>query len=506
MLTMFVKTSVSRLCCQGHRTLQRLLYKDVRLERPNLSMLARDGAHLPLMIQESAVAMRYLRLLGPLDWEHFPERDLDRNWGIPAVPYAPFVAACLVKVDHQFRYMSRLRAYLVEHPALVWVLGFPLIASSASVWGFDVDASLPAHRHFNRMLRTMPNKPLQFLLDSTVQVLKASLPMSCRFGEAVSVDTKHILAWVKENNTKAYVTADDRYDKERQPVGDPDCRLGCKKRRNQRTTVQDSPPTPLTNPLPATTVKVGEFYWGYGTGVVATKVPEWGEFVVAEYTQPFNCADITYFFPLMETTTRRLGRHPRFGAFDAAFDAFYVYAAFHSTEHDGFAAVPLAERGPQATRTFNAEGLPLCQAELAMPLKSTFQCRTALVEHEKGRYACPLQMLPTNDQTCPVNHKNWAKGGCVTTMPTSVGARIRHQVDRNSRAYKDVYKQRTATERINSQAVELGIERPKIRNGRAIANQNTLIYIVINLRAIQRVHTKKATPTQIQSVSPSRTS
>lgn len=503
MLTMFVRLRISRLWQQGHRARQRLLYKDVRLNRANLSTLARNRAQLPLMIQESAVAMRYLSLLGPLDWEHFPERDLDRNWGIPAVPYAPFVAACLVKVDHQFRYMSRLRTYLVEHPALVWILGFPLTASETSVWGFDVDASLPAHRHFNRMLRTMPNAPLQFLLDSTVRVLKETVPTSRWFGEAVSVDTKHILAWVKENNAKAYVAADDRYNKQQQPSGDSDCRLGCKKRRNQRTTSQESPPTPLSNPVPATTVKVGEFYWGYGTGVVATKVPEWGEFVLAEYTQPFNCADITYYFPLMEATTRRLGRHPRFGAFDAAFDAFYVYAAFSSKDHDGFAAVPFAERGPQAKRTFNAEGFPLCQAGLAMPLKSTFQCRTALVEHEKGRYTCPVQALRTSGKTCPVNHKNWAKGGCVTTMPTSVGARIRHQLDRNSQTYKDVYKQRTATERINSQAVELGIERPKIRNGRAIANQNTLIYIVINLRAIQRVHSKKETGPQIQSVSPS---
>ena len=38
--------------------------------------------------------------------------------------------------------------------------------------------------------------------------------------------------------------------------------------------------------------------------------------------------------------------------------------------------------------------------------------------------------------------------------PTSVGARLRYQLDRDSQAYKDVYKQRTATERINSQAVE----------------------------------------------------
>lgn len=35
-------------------------------------------------------------------------------------------------------------------------------------------------------------------------------------------------------------------------------------------------------------------------------------------------------------------------------------------------------------------------------------------------------------------------------------------------------------ERINSQALDLGIERPKLRNQRSIANQNTLIYVLIN--------------------------
>ncbi len=481
-----------RMTQKGQRTLQHLIRKDVHLTRPNLHHLANDPDQLPLFVQESAVAMRYLRLLGPLDWDQFPERDLERKWRIPAMPYTPFVAACLVKADQHLRYMSSLRQYLVEHPALTWVLGFPLVASSAYTWGFDVEASLPTPRHLTRMVRTMPNTPLQVLLDSTVALLQQALPQDMRFGQTISLDTKHILAWVKENNPKTYIARDDRYDKEQQPTGDPDCRLGCKKRHNRRTASQESPPTPLANPVPATTLKVGEWYWGYGTGVVATKVPGWGEFVLAEYTQPFNCSDVSYFFPLMQTTTRRLGRHPKFGAFDAAFDAFYVYEAFHSEEHDGFAAVPFAERGPQAHRTFNAAGLPLCQAKLAMPLKSTFQCHTALIEHEKGRYACPLQYPELGDKTCPVNHKNWPKGGCVTTMPTSVGARIRHQLDRDSRAYKQVYKQRTATERINSQAVELGIERPRIRNGDAIANHNTCIYLVINLRALQRVKKKQA--------------
>jgi hypothetical protein len=471
----------------GQRTLQRLLNKDVGLTRPNLSHLAQQPDQLPFFVKESAVAMRYLRFLGPLDWERFPSRTLKRQPLIEPLPYAPFVAACLVKVDQQISYMSQLRTYLVDYPALTWVLGFPLVASSAYTWGFDVDACLPTHRHFTRMLRNMPNETLQFLLDSTVTLLQNTLPQDINFGQAISLDTKHILAWVKENNPKAFLTGNERYDKEQQPTGDPDCRLGCKNRRNQRTFASQQQSTPLENPVPATTLKVGTFYWGYATGVVATKVPQWGEFVLAERTQTFDRSDVSYFFPLMKETTRRLGFHPRYGALDAAFDAWYIYADFHSDQHDGFAAVPFADRGAKATLTFNDAGLPLCKAGLAMPLRATFWAKTSLVPHEKGRYGCPLLSSGQEKRACPISHKKWGKGGCATTLPTSIGARLRYQLDRESQAYKDIYKQRTATERINSQAVELGIERPKIRNGQAIANQNTLIYIVINLRALRRV-------------------
>lgn len=70
-------------------------------------------------------------------------------------------------------------------------------------------------------------------------------------------------------------------------------------------------------------------------------------------------------------------------------------------------------------------------------------------------------------------------------MPTSIGARRRHTLDRDSDLYKQCYRERTAVERINSQTVALGIERPHLRHGTAIANQNTLIYLLINLRFLQ---------------------
>jgi hypothetical protein len=87
-----------------------------------------------------------------------------------------------------------------------------------------------------------------------------------------------------------------------------------------------------------------------------------------------------------------------------------------------------------------------------MPLKSTYWSKTSLVDHECGRYGCPLLFPEVTATSCPINHKNWAKGGCTTTMPTSIGARLRYQLDRHTDTYKALYNQRTANERINAQA------------------------------------------------------
>ena len=52
--------------------------------------------------------------------------------------------------------------------------------------------------------------------------------------------------------------------------------------------------------------------------------------------------------------------------------------------------------------------------------------------------------------------------------------------------YKGIYKQRTSTERGNSQSKAAGLERPKVRNIHSVRNLNTLTYLVINARALQR--------------------
>ena len=291
-------------------------------------------------------------------------------------------------------------------------MGFPLAPAPHHPYGFNAQASLPTERHFTRLLRTLPNAALQFLLADSVRLISAELTArALPAPQCISLDTKHIIAWVKENNPKQYV--EDRYRQNQAAQGRSRLSARLQAPPQSRRRAARSAADTQDQSCPAAQTKVGEFYWGYGSGVVVIKVPGLGEFVLAELTQPFDQADVSYFFPLMAEAEQRLGYRPRHATFDAAFDAWYVYAHFHRPDDpDAFAAVPFTEKGgyKAGQRHFDAQGLPLCAAGLAMPLKFTFTDRTTCsVEHERGKYVCPLRFPAKTADVCPANHKTGPK-------------------------------------------------------------------------------------------------
>jgi len=92
-----------------------------------------------------------------------------------------------------------------------------------------------------------------------------------------------------------------------------------------------------------------------------------------------------------------------------------------------------------------------------------------------SRERCPLLFPTPTGGVCGVNHEQFQKGiGCVKYKNLSVGAHMRIALDRKSPEYETISDQRTATERINSQAVALGIERPKVRNPMSDLPRQTL--------------------------------
>lgn len=421
-----------------------------------------DQQVLTLLRDHDPVVQRYRAFFALLDWSQVPDRDPTRPWpGAAPHPRSAYVKALLVKLCEHKEYCTQLRTFLIEHPLLVLELGFRPVPDPSRAYGFDVERTVPGDRWLRYQQQMLDPALLAALLAATVRALQAEIP---DLGTTVAFDVKHIYAWVQANNPKAYVP--DRYDPARQPQGDPDCRLGVKRSTNQER-------------VDGTSSERKEYVWGYGTGVATVLNPQYGDVVLAEYTLPFNEADVTYYQPLYARATQALGHPPQNVTADAAFDAWYVYDS--CAVHGGVAAVPLNLRGHAPLERLE-DGTPCCPT--GRPMVASYQ-----FAHTKGYQAqifrCPLLYPQPTGATCA--HEQFGKGlGCIKYLNISLGGRQRVELDRASAEYKALYRQRTSAERINSQATAWGIEQPKVRNGQSVRNLNTLTYIVINAHALER--------------------
>ncbi len=256
---------------------------------------------------------------------------------------------------------------------------------------------MPTARWLREKQRTLSQGVLQDLLVELVQDLHQAIP---GLGETVAFDVTHIYGWVRENNPRVYVKG--CFDVTHIPKGDPDCRLGVKKSSNQ-----EQPD--------GSKKEKKESLFGYGSGIATCTDPVYGDIVLAEYTQPFNEGDITYFFPLSIATIATLGFFPTHLAADAAFDAWYCYQG--PAARGGIAAIPLNSHGHPESRR-DGDGVPLCDKGLRMhlpPSSSPTPMATA-----PQRFRCPLLFPKKRGKAC--DHAQFAKGkGCVKDLNWELG-------------------------------------------------------------------------------------
>jgi hypothetical protein len=212
-----------------------------------------------------ALLLRYRAFFALFDWESvFPSIPSVARVGKPAHPERAYVKAFLVKLCEQHQYVTQLRRFLIEHPLLVLELGFHPVLDATCLYGFDPERTLPCDRWLRQKQQTLDRRVLQGLLNAIVTSLQAEIP---GLGEVVSFDVKHIYAWVRENNPRESIP--DRFCKERQPTGDPDCKVGVKKSTN------------LEQPDGSKKVRK-EYLWGYGSGVASAITADYGDVVLAE--------------------------------------------------------------------------------------------------------------------------------------------------------------------------------------------------------------------------------
>ena len=173
----------------------------------------------------------------------------------------------------------------------------------------------------------------------------------------------------------------------------PDCRLGVKRSSNQ------------VQPDGSKKEKKVSLF-GYGTGVAACTDPVYGDVVLAEYTLPFNEADVTYFRPLFQRAVVALDQFPIHIAADAAYDFWYVYETV--AHRQGIAAIPLNNHGHEEVPR-DPDGTPYCSKGLRMHPTFKFQHTNGFTAQ---RFRCPLLFPQRTGETC--EHTQFAKGrGCV---------------------------------------------------------------------------------------------
>ncbi len=95
-----------------------------------------DFVHLPRFMCQYGRLPRFVRLCPTtmsiipafrlLAWDMLPVQTSRHCFGKLPVPQVAYIAAFLLKIDQQLPSIGHLRRFLLQHPALIWALGFPL--------------------------------------------------------------------------------------------------------------------------------------------------------------------------------------------------------------------------------------------------------------------------------------------------------------------------------------------------------------------------------------------
>jgi hypothetical protein len=371
----------------------------------------------------------------------------------------------LVMVEEGIKSSEELRQFLLKHPALVIFLGFRLKGISPNLpFGFDIQETVPCARHLRRKLQETNNSHLKLLLYDTIRNLQKLELLN----GITAMDTKEILACVKENNPKQYVK--DRFKKDNIPPGDKTCALGAKPSSNKDENGKKKP----------------RYFWGYKSGAIFSQT-EYGLACLSEDTSPAAKADVKFFFPLLLPLVL-LGVDVKVFLADAAFDAWYVYAAIDAL--DAKAYIPINTRGHDILKhEFGLNGRPVCQKGLEMDNGGKW------FDKQKGYHrlkaTCPLVNPTTGKRkkkhaniNCEILDSK--PKGCTRVINLDDPDNLRFAIDRQSREFKGVYKQRTQAERGFSILKSYGIETPIQRNINSVSNLATLAYCLMNAKVIMK--------------------
>jgi len=380
----------------------------------------------------------------------------DKNLGVGATGYSrhAILRAFIIKHLEQIKSVPRLIEYLGSIPPL------------AEMCGFDVGV-LPDESQFYRFLKNTKNSTVKAIHKAANHLLIENGVVSL---DEFIIDSKPIQAATKENNFKN--PNRNTTNKAKKPKRNPQATLSyysCQVIGGKKQNMI--------------------FFWGFRTHALVTKEG----ICLVEKTLPNNYTDQEVAFSLI----KELKRNYRFkkGAIflaDKAYDVRELYT-FISEQMKATAYIPVNPRNTRNDKTFGPHGCPLCDAGIEMKSAGTW----TEGNRDRIKFRCPLKMSKKEaakyNNACPANHQAFNTGKCYgCTKYLDVTDDARSKVPRDSKEFKETFKDRQIVEQYFARLGDAEAEQTAHYGLTAIKNQMTIAHLTVSLIAVAAaIHLKQ---------------
>jgi len=375
--------------------------------------------------------------------------------GRPPFPRSAILRALIYKNIRCIPSLTELVTELKEHSTI------------SAKCGFDPSKPMPSVERFSCFLHDTPNSSLQEIRIELVNQLASAGEIGFQY---LSADSCPIKANVKENNLKTI--AHDRFDKNKIPKGDPDCRLG----------------TIVT--YPSSTQRKIEYFWGYRNHVINNAL---SELPIHELTKPANVAESPLLIPNLKDIVSTYGLNP-----DEHIEAIIGDAAYDSIQNFDFIvkelkAKPIIAENPRGKHPqalkLSRRGNPCCIAGFEMLSRGIFKDNKQ--NRIRHKFICPIRgskKFAKQHPICPWWHPRFLAGkGCITYLRVDADDSIRRNINRHSPGFKKLYNMRTSSERIFSRLLSIFMQYPTVKGLNATANLCTIAHITVLAVALTAV-------------------
>jgi transposase len=370
--------------------------------------------------------------------------------GRPHVSKAALLKALIYKNLKPLPTLYDLAVDLIDNPSIAFKCGIEPGANPNTI-----------KERLSSFLRDTPNSILQQIQQYLVLELISLREIS---GQFLSIDSCPIFANVKENNLKT--TVKDRYDKAKNPAGDPDAKLG------------------VIITFKKNSGKQVEYFWGYRNHVILDAI---SELPVGEITKPANVSEQVLFIPLFKQIQESFNFTIKEVLADAMYDVEYI---LNFVINELKASPRIARNRRWETYSDvkpSSSGGLICIAGFDMLYWGKFKDRGKI----RIKFVCPIthsKKFAKEHPICPWNHPKFVNGkGCFAYKRGD--SNIRTSIDYGSESFKKSYNLRTGSERIFSRLLSLCMQNPSVIGLNATANHCTITHITVLLVALTAVKT-----------------